>query len=401
MVTPIPLYLKERVKQMMKLQNIANSIIYEQSLVSNVLGINDLNTNPGWLIRVPQDITYLNGKKTLKTSENPTRLKGWEVTEFAKDFNKNGGFNETIDTRNTDDAIKFINGFEAFRIYPDVYNKKVLLRDKDKSVYLVNYPEKSIRTHWTDVPWANSMGKDKIWKASKYIGDGNSNWFDTNFKLSKKSKQTQKPKVTKNDQLTAKLVVAAAGGLIPGTNEKWLKQALGSITSIAQFNKINNSLKDVVQKQGDTLYWTDEILFISRGEVKLKPFTQAEKDLGSDLAWDIWGTVSGTGNKNKMVIHAALPDYVIGKLSSDVETQGIAGLITSEMDKGEDRDKVLTILIENEICQWEQTTNSCVFPDGIKVNFQYDPSDEIRYGDKYHYYGSEEEAPEEEAPEEE
>jgi hypothetical protein len=102
-----------------------------------------------------------------------------------------------------------------------------------------------------------------------------------------------------------------------------------------------------------------------------------------------------------MVIHAALPDYVIGKLSSDVETQGIAGLITSEMDKGEDRDKVLTILIENEICQWEQTTNSCVFRDGIKVNFQYDPSDEIRYGDKYHYYGSEEEAPEEEAPEEE
>lgn len=386
---------------MMKLQNIANSIIYEQSQVNNVLSIDDINTNPGWLIRVPQDITYLNGKKTLKEIYY-NRLKGWEVTEFAKWFNKNGGFNETIDTRNTDGAIKFINSFEGFKIYPDVYNKKVLLRDKDKSVYLVNYPEKSIRTHWTDVPWANSMGKDKIWKASKYIGDGNSDWFDTNFKLSKKSKQTQNPKVTKNDQLTADLVLSAYR-YWGGTDEERLTNALNSITSIAQYNKINTSLKAVVKTGKKTQYWSDEIIFIRRGEVKLKSFDTAKQDLGADRAWEIYGTMilQPIGDKKKMVQYAAIPDYVIGQ--ADVNSNGIPGLIEGEMDKGQGRDDLLKMLIQNGICKWDSETNSAVFPGtgNYKINLQYDPGDEIRYDDKYQYYAPEEEAPEEEAPEEE
>lgn len=399
MVTLIPLYFKEdkKVKQMIQLQNIANSIIYEQSnLVSQVLGINDINTNPGWLIRVPEDITYQGGKKTVKASENPTRLKGWEVTEFAKDFNKEGDFNETIDTRNTDDAIKFINSFRGFKIYPDVYNKRVLLRDKNNSVYLVNYPKKNERTHWSDVPWATNMGKDKIWKASKYIGDRNTVWFKNNFELSKKSKKTQNPKVTKNDQLTAELVLSAYR-YWGGTDEKKLTNALNRITSITQYNKIDDTLKAVATKQGDTEYFTDEILFITRGKVILQPFTQAKESLGDDLAWDIYGRdfMIG-GNKNKMVVYAALPQYIISDLGNDVATQGIAGLITSEMDNGEERDTVLRTLIENEICKWDETTNSCVFPDNRKINFKYGPGDKIRNNEKYHYYETEPEPESEE-----
>ncbi len=388
---------------MIQLQNIANSIIYEQSLVSQVLGINDIATNQGWLIRVPQDITYLGGKKTVKVSQNPTRLKGWEVTEFAKSFNKNGNFNETIDTRNTDDAIKFINSFKGFKIYPYAYDRKVLLRDKNKSVYLVNYPNKNERTHWTDVSWSTDMGKDKIWKASKYIGDGNTEWFEKTFKLSKKSKKTQKPKVTKNDQLVAKLVVAASGTAGVGTNDKWLKQALESITSKEQFETIDNTLKAVATKTADTSNFdlTDEILFITRGEVRLKPFTQAKESLGTDLAWDIYGSNFNPagGNKNKMVVYAALPDYILWDLGGSVATQGISGLITSEMDRGEERDTLLRMLIENEICTWDENTNSCVFPDNRKINFKYGPGDNIRDNEKYHYYEPEPE-PEPESEEE-
>ena len=403
MVTPIPLYLKERVKQMMKLQNIANSIIYEQSQVSNVLGINDLNTNPGWLINVPQDITYLNGKKTLKTSENPTRLKGWEVTEFAKDFNKNGGFNETIDTRNTDAAIKFINGFEGFKIYPDVYNKKVLLRDKDKSVYLVNYPEKSIRTHWTDVPWANSMGKDKIWKASKYIGDGNSDWFDNNFKLSKKTEKKLNPTVTKNDQLTAKIVVAAFSSFGGGTNEKWLTQAIEDIKTKEQYNTINDALKKIYTEFKSSADFSDEMIFIRTSKdpkVYKLAWSRSEGKLGSDLAWKIWGTI-GTGwqpHYNSMVVYAVLPDFIVGQASDTKD--GIRGVIAGETS-GELKDKLLVTLIKNGICKWDSETNSAVFPDKYKENLMYIPPDEIRDTDDYQYTEPEEEAPEEEAPEEE
>ena len=385
---------------MIKLQNIANSIIYEQQIPGETAGFK-YDTNPGWLVKVREDIRYMDGKKTLKQSENPAHMKDWEVTEFAKEFKRNGDFTDNI--RNIDDAIKFINSFEDFRVYPDVYNKNVLLRDENKSVYLVNYPDKGFRTHWTDVNFETGIDKDTIWKDSKYIGDGNADWFEKVFPLSKKSKQTRNPRVTKNDQLTAKLVVAAYSSWGGGTNEKWLKQAIEDIKTMDQYDIINKALTSIYTVYQSSTAFADEMIFIRTSKstkVYKLPWTRSAKKLGSNLAWKIWGTI-GSGwqpHYNSMVVHAVLPDFIVAN-ASDTDN-GIRGVIEGETS-GELLDELLTILIKNGICTYDPETISAVFPDDTKVNLNYLPPDEILDNDDYLYDEPEEEAPEEEAPEKE
>ena len=376
---------------MMKLQNIVNSIIMEQyeesSLQSSVVGAGDVAEILTWWIKN----TFDNGgkgitsdKRTLAPGRNPVSQMG--ILEFARWFAKEK--KDEVKIGNIEDAIDYLNKWESFHVYPKLYKYKYLVRDSKNTVFLVNHPSINIRTHWADVPWAADMDKDKIWKMSAdgALGKSNDDFLDKNFKLSKKTQKKLNPSITKNDQLTAKIVVAAAS-IGAGTNEKWLTQAIEDIKTKEQYNTINNALKKIYTEYQSSAGTSDEMIFIRtsrNAKVYKLGWTRSEEELGSNLAWKIWGTI-GTGwqpHYNSMVVYAVLPDFIVGNASDT--NNGIRGVIAGETS-GEQKDSLLVTLIKNGICTWDSFTNSAVFPDNIKENLMYLPPNEIQDTDDYQY----------------
>lgn len=388
---------------MMKLQNIANIILNEQSkLDSNIVSGTDVVKNKNWYVETTAEDIDFGG---LVLEKGPNTVSTDKLVKFAKELSdaKKDTGQKQLKGNKLEDVINYLNSFEMLTVYPKMnFDNKFLVRDSNNVIFLVNHPSARERTHWPDVKFAKNIDKNWVWTNSIPLGKSNDEWLNKNYKLSNRTAQKFNPKVTKNDQLTADLVLSAYQ-FWGGTDDERLTNALNSITSIAQYNKINTSLKAVVKTGKKTQYWSDEIIFIRRGEVKLKSFDTAKQDLGADRAWEIYGTMilQPTGDKKKMVKYAAIPDYVIGQ--ANVNSNGIPGLIEGEMDQGPERDDLLKILIQNGICKWDSETNSAVFPGtgNYKINLQYDPGETITANDKYHYYAPEEEAPEEEAPEEE
>ena len=390
---------------MMKLQNIVNSIIYEQSsLQSNVLGASDVANIDTWYIKNNWD----NGGKGI-TSDKLTLAPGRntvgpkEILEFARWFAKEK--KEKILPETAKDATDYLNKWESFHVYPKLYKYKHLVRDSKNTVFLVNHPSINIRTHWADVLWAADMDKDKIWKMSAdgALGKSNDDFLDKNFPLSKKTEKKFNPSITKNDQLTAKIVVAAYSSMGGGTNEKWLTQAIEDIKTKEQYNTINDALKKIYKEYQSSADTSSEMIFIrtSRSTHVYKlAWSRSEGELGSDLAWKIWGTI-GTGwqpHYNSMVVYAVLPDFIVAN-ASDTD-DGIRGVIAGETS-GELKDTLLVTLIKNGICKWDSDTNSAVFPDDIKENLMYLPPNEIQDTDDYLYTKSEEPEPEVESESEE
>ena len=368
---------------MIKLQNIATIILNEQSTVdSNIVDWTDVRRNTNWYVETTAENIVFGGQDLAKGRNKVPEDK---LVKFAKALSDDKK-DKRMKGNKLEDVINYLNSFKSFTVYPKLEaDTKFLVRDSNNTVFLVNHPIDGERTHWPDVKFAKNIDKNWVWTNSIPLGKSNDEWLNKNYKISTITDKKYNPNVTKNDKLTADLVLSAYR-FWGGTDEKRLTNALNSITTLAQYRMINTSLKAVVKKGKTTQMTTDEILFIRRGEVKLKSFDVAKQDLGADLAWEIYGgdfNPTG-GDKNKMVQYAAIPDYIIGQAS--IRSNGIPGLIEGEMDKGQERDELLKMLIQNGICKWDSETNSAIFPGDYKINLQYDPGDTITANDSYQSY---------------
>jgi hypothetical protein len=273
-------------------------------------------------------------------------------------------------------VLAYIRSTQIREVQPQ-FNKtdKYLVRGaSDKNAYLINYPTEGKKQAVKDIPEFSAKAKNitKAYQDAILITDKQL----AKYKNSNIAKRAEKASsMTRIDQLAVMCIAAAVGPYyIGGTDENMLISVASELTSTAKYNTLNATLANIGIAQSLTTADNDEIIVIRAGKADTFKWEAAKDELGESNAWDIWGRMAwgGANSKEKCIQKAAVPDYWVNTIfgsSEVVLADGFYGVIKGEMDAGYDRDIVLLKLVSNNICQFEQSSNSCIFPDGKTLGF--------------------------------
>ena len=273
-------------------------------------------------------------------------------------------------------------------------------RDKSGEIYLMDW-ENNEKTHWYDIPTIKALGKSYVTKYSNYIGDFNAPWFD-NIPLSPTSKSKEpgpdNPEIPyPYDKTLAKITVAVSGNLssagFGGTDEDLLVEAVKEIKTPEYWKKVDsglNSMQKLYEKYGDidpfaSSYWNDEIYYWRNAVAHHKAWKKAVAYFGEKVAYQIFGNSFGIGaDLNAIYKYAAIGDYVLTQTGD--WTGGFNTMLVGEMDLGPQRDRVLSVLVENKIYTYDSETQTAVSPDGVdgkqKISFWEENQDYTQYDPK-------------------
>ena len=260
---------------MMKLQNIANIILNEQSkLDSNIVSGTDVVRNKNWYVELSAEDIVFGGLVLAKGRNTVPRD---ELVKFAKTLS-DAKPNKKMQGNNLEDVINYLNSFNIFKVYPKMhFDNKFLVRDSNNVIFLVNHPSARERTHWPDVKFEKNIDKNWVWTNSIPLGKSNDEWLNKNYKISNINLLTQE-----SFELAQKLAIETEAWWKEGGGGDRLKQQSDNRTSTGddevwfaiQYNEYcQRQLKNSGLKTFDPYYKLMKAWLIGKNQIIGKNYT--------------------------------------------------------------------------------------------------------------------------------